>query len=117
MRIFFILLLSIVSSVVVCSLYIPQQVIISESIDKNSTSFTFSDSINPSVLQVEQIKTIPNKIHVGEEFSINATVKNAKKNFIISSSRGIIFASNGEDFAEVARKETEKLNNQILESL
>jgi hypothetical protein len=78
MRIFFILLLSIVSSVVVsiCSLYIPQQVIISESIDKNSTSFTFSDSINPSVLQVEQIKTIPNKIHVGEEFSINATVKN-----------------------------------------
>ena len=78
MRIFFIILLSIVSSVVVsiCSLYIPQQVIISESIDKNSTSFTSSDSIVPSVLQVEQIKTIPNKIHVGEEFSINATVKN-----------------------------------------
>ena len=58
------------------SLYIPQQVIISESIDKNSTGFTSSDSIDPSVLQVEQIKTIPNKIHVGEEFSINATVKN-----------------------------------------
>jgi hypothetical protein len=77
MRIFFIILLSIVSSVVVsiCSLYIPQ-VIISESIDKNSTSFTSSHSIVPSVLQVEQIKTIPNKIHVGEEFSINATVKN-----------------------------------------
>jgi hypothetical protein len=78
MRIFFILLLSIVSSIVVsiCSLYIPQQVIISEPIAKNSTSFTSSDSIHPSVLQVEQIKTIPNKIHVGEEFSINATVKN-----------------------------------------
>ncbi len=78
MRIFFILLLSIVSSVVVsiCSLYIPQQVIISEPIAKNSTSFTSSDSIHPSILQVEQIKTIPNKIHVGEEFSINATVKN-----------------------------------------
>ena len=78
MRIFFIILLSIVSSVVVsiCSLYIPQQAIISESIDKNLTSFTSSDSIYPSVLQVEQIKTIPNKIHVGEEFSINAIVKN-----------------------------------------
>ena len=78
MRIFFILLLSIVSSVVVsiCSLYIPQQVIISESIDKNSTGFISSDSINPSVLQVEQIKTIPNKIHVGEEFSINVIIKN-----------------------------------------
>ena len=78
MRIFFIILLSIVLSVVVsiCSLYIPQQVIISESIDKNSTGFISSDSLDPSVLQVEQIKTIPNKIHVGEEFSINATVKN-----------------------------------------
>ena len=78
MRIFFILLLSIVSSVVVsiCSLYIPQQVIISEPIAKNSTSFTSSDLIHTSILQVEQIKTIPNKIHVGEEFSINATVKN-----------------------------------------
>ena len=78
MGIFFILLLSIVSSVVVsiCSLYIPQQVIISEPIAKNSTSFTSSDSIHPSILQVEQIKTIPNKIHVGEEFSINVIVKN-----------------------------------------
>ena len=78
MGIFFILLLGIVSSVVVsiCSLYIPQQVIISEPIAKNSTSFTSSDSIHPSILQVEQIKTIPNKIHVGEEFSINVIVKN-----------------------------------------
>jgi hypothetical protein len=78
MGIFFILLLSIVSSVVVsiCSLYIPQQVIISEPIAKNSTSLTSSDSIHPSILQVEQIKTIPNKIHVGEEFSINVIVKN-----------------------------------------
>ncbi len=33
---------------------------------------------------------------------------------IINSSRGIIYASNGEDFAEAARKETEKLNQKIL---
>jgi orotidine-5'-phosphate decarboxylase len=32
---------------------------------------------------------------------------------IISSSRAIIFASNGEDFAEKARAETEKLKNEI----
>lgn len=32
---------------------------------------------------------------------------------IINSSRGIIFASNGSDFAEAARRETEKLHNLI----
>jgi orotidine-5'-phosphate decarboxylase len=36
---------------------------------------------------------------------------------IINSSRGIIFASKGEDFAEAARVETEKLHNQIGETL
>ena len=63
------------------SLYIPQQMVDSESsISKNLTNFTSSDSIiNPIVVQVEQIKTIPNKIYVGEEFSLNATVKNTGK--------------------------------------
>ena len=77
MRIF-IALLNIVLSVVVttCSLYNPQQLIVSELIDNNLTSLTSSESVYPSVLQVEQIKTIPNKVHVGDEFSINATVKN-----------------------------------------
>jgi len=32
---------------------------------------------------------------------------------IINSSRGIIFASNGEDFAEAARKATESLREEI----
>jgi len=32
---------------------------------------------------------------------------------IINSSRGIIFASNGPDFAQAARRETVKLNNSI----
>jgi orotidine-5'-phosphate decarboxylase len=49
------------------------------------------------------------------------TVKNGldskKQGMIISSSRGIIFASNGPDFAQAARVETEKLHNQIGEAL
>ena len=36
---------------------------------------------------------------------------------IINSSRGIIFASEGKDFAKAARKETEKLSNEIKEYL
>jgi orotidine-5'-phosphate decarboxylase len=36
---------------------------------------------------------------------------------IINSSRGIIFASNGRDFAEAARRETEKLNDSIKRCL
>jgi hypothetical protein len=32
---------------------------------------------------------------------------------IVNSSRGIIFASKGADFAEVARRETEKLHDFI----
>ncbi|MDW0150154.1 MAG: hypothetical protein QOK89_07200, partial [Nitrososphaeraceae archaeon] len=52
-------------------------IIAEATINKNLTDFTSSDkSVNPLALQVEQIKTIPNKIYVGEEFSINATVKN-----------------------------------------
>lgn len=40
--------------------------------------------------------------------------KNSKgAGMIINSSRGIIFASDGEDFAQAARRETEKLRNEI----
>ena len=79
MRIFITILNIVLSFVVLtCSLYSPPQMSDSDStINKNVTNFTSSDeSINPFVLQVEQVKTIPDKIHVGEEFSINATVKN-----------------------------------------
>ena len=63
--------------VATCSLYSLQQMSDAEStINKNLTNFTSDKSVNPFALQVEQIKTIPNKIYVGEEFSINATVKN-----------------------------------------
>ncbi len=37
----------------------------------------------------------------------------AKGRFLINSSRGIIFASSSEDFAEAARRETQKLHEQI----
>ncbi|MDO8269328.1 MAG: orotidine-5'-phosphate decarboxylase [Candidatus Levybacteria bacterium] len=48
---------------------------------------------------------------------VEETVKAVQKNFLISSSRGIIFASNGEDFAAAAKAEAEKLHNQIGQSL
>jgi len=52
---------------------------------------------------------------------IEETVKNGRgrKNFgmIINSSRGIIFASSGKDFAKMARKETLELNNKIIACL
>ncbi len=48
---------------------------------------------------------------------VEKTVKAGKdsrgKGMIINSSRGIIFASKGADFAEAARRETEKLHNLI----
>jgi hypothetical protein len=78
MRIFIAILNIIMSFIVAtCSLYSLQQMSDAEStINKNLTNFTSDKSVNPFALQVEQIKTIPNKIYVGEEFSINATVKN-----------------------------------------
>ena len=36
-----------------------------------------------------------------------------KSGLIISSSRAIIFASNGKDFAQMARKKAKKLKNEI----
>lgn len=42
-----------------------------------------------------------------------SSIKSAKKNFLISSSRGIIYASRGKDFAKAARKEAEQLHNEI----
>ena len=76
----FIAILNIMLSFIVftCSLYSLQQMVNSEpTITKNFINLASLDqSVNPLVMQVEQVKTIPNKIYVGEEFSINATVKN-----------------------------------------
>ena len=43
----------------------------------------------------------------------SARSKDGKLNAIINSSRGIIFASKGDYFADAARRETEKLTNEI----
>ncbi len=47
------------------------------------------------------------------EATIKAGLNKAKKGMIINSSRGIIFASSGDDFADVAKKEARKLRDEI----
>lgn len=49
------------------------------------------------------------------ESSVKNGLNSEKQGILITSSRSIIYASSGEDFAEAARKETEKLHNQIKE--
>ena len=49
------------------------------------------------------------------EKSLGAGFDAHKEGIIINSSRGIIYASSGEDFAEAARRETEKLSGQIVD--
>lgn len=51
------------------------------------------------------------------EKTVQAGKDSRGQGMIINSSRGIIFASSGPDFAAAARRETEKLHNQILEAL
>jgi len=47
------------------------------------------------------------------EKTVKGGINSQKKGLIINSSRGIIFASNSEDFAQKAREETMKLRNSI----
>lgn len=47
--------------------------------------------------------------------TLEAGFNSNKTGVIINSSRGIIYASKGSDFAEAARRETEKLDKQIRE--
>lgn len=51
------------------------------------------------------------------EKTIEAGKDSRGQGIIINSSRGIIFASNGPDFAEAARRETQKLHDAIQECL
>lgn len=86
MRIFitiFSLVLSIIAITTATGLLLtPQQLIYSQSSveEEKKTSiinFNSTDSINLSpILKFEKVKTIPNEIHVGEKFSIIATVIN-----------------------------------------
>jgi hypothetical protein len=82
--IFSIILPIIITSAITSLLLItPQQLIYSQSITEeekegnSTTSFNSTDPISLSpTLKIENVKTIPNKIYVGEKFSINATVIN-----------------------------------------
>ena len=69
----------ILSVVVTIVLLVPQLVINSQSTSVNE-SLTNSQTIEPinlsPILKFEKVKTIPNEIHVGEKFSISATVVN-----------------------------------------
>lgn len=49
--------------------------------------------------------------------TLEAGLNREKQGVIINSSRGIIYASKGSDFAQAARGETEKLDRQIRELL
>lgn len=49
--------------------------------------------------------------------TVSEVVPAAKGRFLINSSRGIIFASKGEDFAEAARREALKLQDSITETM
>lgn len=51
------------------------------------------------------------------EKTVTAGKNSASRGMIINSSRGIIFASSGDDFAEVARQKTIELRNQINQYL
>jgi hypothetical protein len=75
----FIAISLILSIVVTIVLLVPQLVINSQSTSVNE-SLTNSQTTQPinlsPILKFEKVKTIPNEIHVGEKFSISATVVN-----------------------------------------
>ena len=75
----FIAISLILSIVVTIVLLVPQLVINSQSTSVNE-SLANSITIEPinlsPILKFEKVKTIPNEIHVGEKFSISATVVN-----------------------------------------
>jgi hypothetical protein len=75
----FIAISLILSIVVTIVLLVPQLVINSQStsINERLTNSQTTQPINLSpILKFEKVKTIPNEIHVGEKFSISATVVN-----------------------------------------
>lgn len=48
---------------------------------------------------------------------LTASVRAARRNFIINSSSGVIFASNGEDYAAAARRVVDQMNEEIHAAL
>ncbi|MDD5567062.1 MAG: orotidine-5'-phosphate decarboxylase [Patescibacteria group bacterium] len=66
-------------------------------------------SLNPGIGAQTKEQGIENPIQAAVEAGQNSS----GKGMIINSSRGIIFASSGEDYAEAAARETERLRDEI----
>ncbi|MDD5341877.1 MAG: orotidine-5'-phosphate decarboxylase [Patescibacteria group bacterium] len=66
-------------------------------------------SLNPGIGAQTKEQGIENPIQA----AVEAGQDSSGKGMIINSSRGIIFASSGEDYAEAAARETERLRDEI----
>ena len=75
--IFTIILLSMMVMVLFTALSVPQN-IYAQSTNNDSTISTLDDLVNKLVngVKLENINTIPNEVHVGDTFEVNATVIN-----------------------------------------
>ena len=75
---FTIILLSMMVVVSYIALSIPQNIYAQSTTNKDSTISTLDDLVNKLVtgVKLENIITIPNEVHVGDTFEVNATVIN-----------------------------------------
>ena len=76
--IFTIILLSIMVVVTSIALSIPQNIYAQSTTNNDSTISTLDDLVNKLVtgVKLENIITVPNEVHVGDTFEVNATVIN-----------------------------------------
>jgi hypothetical protein len=76
--IFTIILLSMMVVVTSIALSIPQNIYAQSSTNNDSTISTLDDLVNKLVtgVKLENIITVPNEVHVGDTFEVNATVIN-----------------------------------------
>ncbi len=76
--IFTIILLSMMVVVTFIALSIPQNIYAQSSTNNDSTISTLDDLVNKLVtgVKLENIITVPNEVHVGDTFEVNATVIN-----------------------------------------
>ena len=76
--IFTIILLSMMVVVTSIAFSIPQNIYAQSTTNNNSTISTLDDLVNKLVtgVKLENIITVPNEVHVGDTFEVNATVIN-----------------------------------------
>jgi hypothetical protein len=72
--------ISLISSIIVTIVLLTPKLVINSQSTTENESLINSPALEPinlsTILNFEQVKTIPNEIHVGEKFSISATVVN-----------------------------------------